>query len=100
VARFIRGTAWYSVSEDALRVLIGLGILLVLGFVGYRAYLEWDEYTLESRATETLNGARSLLETLHSQDAAAGHREFLARATASLEEAEDAWYLGSYSIAL
>ena len=100
MARFVRGTAWYSVSEETLRFLIGLGILLVLGFVGYRAYLEWDEYTLESRATETLNGARGLLETLHSQDAAAGHREYLARATASLEEAQDAWNQGSYRNAL
>jgi hypothetical protein len=100
VARFIRGTAWYSVSEETLRVLIGLAILCVLGFIGYRAYVEWDEYTLESRATETLTGARDLLDTLHSQDAAAGHREYLARATASLEEAQDAWNEGSYRNAL
>jgi hypothetical protein len=100
VARFIRGTAWYSVSEETLRVLIGLAIFAVLLFVGYRAYLEWDEYTLESRATETLNGARSLLETLHSEDAAAGHREYLARATANLDEAQAAWDEGSYRNAL
>jgi hypothetical protein len=100
VARFIRGTAWYSISEETLRALVGLAILLVLGFVSYRAYLEWDEYTLESRATETLNGARSLLETLHSEDTAAGHREYLARATANLDEAQDAWDQGSYRNAL
>jgi hypothetical protein len=64
VPRFIRGTAWYSVSEETLRALIGLAILGVLLVIGYRAYVEWDEYTLESRATETLNGARTLLETL------------------------------------
>ncbi len=100
MARFIRGTAWYSVSAETLRALIGLAVMVILLFVGYRAYLEWDEYTLESRATETLNGARSLLETLHSEDAAAGHREYLARATVSLDEAQDAWDKGSYRNAL
>lgn len=100
MARFIRGTAWYSVSEETLRALIGILVLVVVLIVGYRAYLEWDEHTLESRATETLNGARGLLETLHSQDAAAGHREYLARATSSLEEAQDAWDQGSYRNAL
>ena len=55
---------------------------------------------LENRATETLNGARSLLETLDSEDAAAGHREYLTRATASLEEAEEAWEQGLFRSAL
>ena len=85
MARFIRGTAWYSISEETLRAMLGLAVFGILLVIGYRAYVEWDEYTLESRATETLNGARSLLETLHSEDAAAGHREYLTRATVSLE---------------
>ena len=100
MARFIRGTAWYSISEETLRALLGLAVLGILLVIGYRAYLEWDEYTLESRATETLNGARSLLETLHSEDAAAGHRDYLAQASVSLEEAEEAWEQGSYRSAL
>ena len=82
MARFIRGTAWYSISEETLRAMVGFAVFGILLFIGYRAYMEWDEYTLENRATETLNGARSLLETLHSEDAAAGHREYLTRATA------------------
>jgi hypothetical protein len=100
VARFIRGTAWYSVSEETLRALIGLVILGILLVIGYRAYLEWDEYTLERRATETLNGARGLLQTLHSEDAAAGHRDDLARATVNLEDAERDWEQGSFRSAL
>ena len=99
MARWIRGTAWYSVSAETLRTLIGVAIAGVLLIVGYRAYLEWDEFTLERRATETLAGARSLLETLHSEDTLTG-REDLVQARLNLREAEEAWQQGSYRSAL
>jgi hypothetical protein len=96
---WIRGTAWYSVSAETLRVIAALGIASALLLVGYRAYLKWDEYTLEQRATDTLASARGLLQTLHSEDAITG-REDLSRATLSLREAEQAWEQGSYRSAL
>jgi hypothetical protein len=95
-----RRTAWYSVSEETLRVLIGLAVGAAVLFAGYRAYLSWDAYTIERRAAETLSGARSLLDTLHTQDNVTGHREEIAQASLNLNEAEQAWEQGSYRSAL
>jgi hypothetical protein len=96
---WIRGTAWYSVSAETLRTLVAVTVIGVLLIVGYRAYLEWDEFTLERRATETLAGARGLLETLHTEDTLNG-REDLTQARLNLREAEEAWQQGSYRSAL
>jgi hypothetical protein len=79
--------------------LASVAIVGVLVIVAYRAYLEWDEFTLERRATETLAGARGLLETLHPEDALKG-REDLTQARLNLREAEEAWQQGSYRSAL
>ena len=100
MARWMRRTAWYSVSEETLRALIGFAVGAAVLFTGYQAYLRWDEYTIERRAAETLNGARGLLETLRSDDGAAGHREEMTQASISLGEAEQAWEQGSYRSAL
>ena len=100
MARWIGRSAWYSVSEETLRGVVALvvGAAVLIGC--YRAYLRWDEFTIERRATETLQGARSLLESLRFEDTVGGHREEISRASESLQEAEQAWEDGSYRSAL
>lgn len=99
MARIFKGTGWYSISEDTLwglaRVLVAVGVL----FGCYRAYVWWDEYTLERRAQTTLTGARDLLGSL--DEGKSGNFDVqLAEARANLTEAEDAWRKGSYRAAL
>jgi hypothetical protein len=78
---------------------IALAIVGVLLIVGYKAYLEWDEFTLERRATETLEGAHNLLDTLHKEETLTG-REDLTQASLNLREAQEAWDQGSFRTAL
>ncbi|HVR30145.1 MAG TPA: Ig-like domain-containing protein [Thermoanaerobaculia bacterium] len=95
-----RTASWYSVSEETLRALLGLAVGTAILVGGYRSYLAWDQYTIERRATETLNGARSLLDTLSGGDTFTGHRKEISQASLNLREAEQAWEQGSYRSAL
>lgn len=91
---------WYTVSVDTVWTLGKLLLTVAVVVAGYQAYVLWDEYTIERRASETLNGARGLMRTLRTDSDPSGYRQELARASSSLEEAEAAWERGSYRSAL
>jgi hypothetical protein len=99
VARPFKSSTWYSISEESLwglaKIVVAIGVLLA----GYQAYVWWDEYTVQQRASDTLEGARAMLDGFD-QETAESYGVELAEARANLGEAEDAWERGAFRAAL
>ncbi len=90
-----RNRDWYSVSVDTLRAwgfALGLGVLVAVGFFGYRY---WEHHDLERRASEVIAQARlqaSRLRNLELPESfQADHRKgelHLAQATSALTQGD------------
>ncbi|HEX2254796.1 MAG TPA: FecR domain-containing protein [Thermoanaerobaculia bacterium] len=92
-----RGVGWYSVSLDTLRgwgILLGVLVLALLVFVGYRYGERW---ALERQAGRAIAESRQMIERLEARPAdVAALAQELATGRNLLGEAQEAYDVGSF----
>ncbi len=91
---------WYSVSVDTLRawgIVLALGVMVAVGFFGYRY---WERYDLERRASEAVGEARQLSSRLRSAELPDSFRDDYRRADFHLRQATGHLYQEEFVAAL
>ena len=95
-----RRVHWYGVSEETVRWL-ALIVLIVVGLVALGgAYRQWDERNLRRRATETLERTRGLIEVVRDEGGAYDQEAAFREASGALTDARQAFSEGDYRTVL
>lgn len=90
---------WYSVSVDTLRawsIVLGLAVLVAVGFFGYRY---WERHDVERRASEEITQARLQASRLRNLDLPEGFLADRRRGELRLTQATSALAQGDFRVA-
>lgn len=82
---------WYSVSVDAVRLLLGVVITAVVLVSGYFAYGRYNQHRLQQKASEWVAKPETLLRQLRSEQRSAAYQADFEAAEVRLDEARAAY---------
>lgn len=91
---------WYSVSVDAVQLLLGVVVVAVLLLGGYFAYGRYNQHRLQQRASEWVAKPETLLRQLRSEQRGGSYQSDFAEAEARLDEARAAYDQGAWRSAI
>jgi hypothetical protein len=91
---------WYSVSVDAVRLLLGTAVVAVVLLVAYFGYGRYNQVRLQQKASEWVAKPETLLRQLRSEQGGNAYRADLAVAESRLDEARQAYDSGSWRPAI
>jgi hypothetical protein len=82
---------WYSVSVDAVRLILGTVVVAALVVAGYLAYGRYSQHRLQQRASEWVAKPETLLRQLRSEQSGSAFQGDLSDAEQRLAEARAAY---------